>query len=39
MIRAIEMGDVDHKVYSKMADDLELAAQVRPRLLLTFVFI
>ncbi len=29
MIRAITHGDIDHSVYSKMADDLENAAQVK----------
>jgi len=32
MIRAIEMGDIDNSVYSKMADDLETAAQVNRKI-------
>ena len=29
MIRAIQHGDIDHAVYSQMADDLENAAQMK----------
>ena len=31
MIRAITHGDIDSGVYSKMADDLETAAQIKKK--------
>jgi len=31
MIRAITHGDIDNKVYSQMADDLETAVQIKKK--------